>query len=106
MKFTVFLSADARRHIRYLLRQGLMNRGEHQRLVNAIAVRLVHQPEMAQGNVKKLRQPNALGVTFELRVQPWRVLYTVDEKNSTVHIDAVGYKPRERLLIEGVEVEL
>jgi hypothetical protein len=106
MKFTVVLSADARRHIRYLLRQGLMNRSEHQRLINAIAVRLVYQPEMAQGNVKELRWPNALGVTFELRVQPWRVLYNVDEQGSTVHIDAVGYKPRERLLIEGVEVDL
>jgi hypothetical protein len=27
MKYTVVLSADARRHIRYLLRQGIMSRG-------------------------------------------------------------------------------
>jgi hypothetical protein len=39
MKYAIILSADARRHIRYLLRQGVMNRGEQQRLVNAIAAR-------------------------------------------------------------------
>lgn len=45
MKFSVVLSADARRHIRYMIRQGLMNHGEHQRIVNAIAARLTYQPE-------------------------------------------------------------
>jgi hypothetical protein len=106
MKYTVVLSADARRHIRYLLRQGIMNRGEHQRLVNAMAARLTYQPAVAQGSVQALRTPNSLEVGFELRVQPWRVLYNVDEREGAVHIEAVGYKPRERLFVEGIEVEL
>ncbi len=104
MKYDVVLSADARRHIRYLLRQGLMNRGEHQRLINAMATRLTYQPAVAQGSVKALEQPNSLHVAYELRVQPWRILYNVDETEGTVHIQAIGYKPRERLLIEGKDV--
>ncbi|MBU4226013.1 MAG: hypothetical protein KKC71_09355 [Chloroflexi bacterium] len=106
MKHAVVLSANARRHIRYLLRQGIMSRGEHQRLVNAVAARLTYQPAAGQGSVKALRTPNSLDVTFELRVQPWRILYNVDEREGTVHIEAVGYKPRERLFVEGIEVEL
>ena len=106
MKYAVVLSANARRHIRYLLRQGVMNRGEHQRLVNAIAARLTHQPAEAQGSVKMLRLPNHLNVAFELRVQPWRVLYNVDELTGIVRVESAGYKPRERLFIEGEEVVL
>ena len=32
MKFSVVLSTNARRHIRYMIRQGLMSHGEHQRV--------------------------------------------------------------------------
>jgi mRNA-degrading endonuclease RelE of RelBE toxin-antitoxin system len=106
MKFSVVLSADARRHIRYMIRQGLMSHGEHQRIVNAIAARLTYQPMVALGNVKTLRHPNSLNSIFELRVQPWRVFYWVDDDEGVVHIEAVGYKPRERLMIEGKEVDL
>jgi mRNA-degrading endonuclease RelE of RelBE toxin-antitoxin system len=106
MKYTVILSADARRHIRYLFRQGIMYRGEHQRLVNAMAARLTYQPTVAQGSVKTLRLPNRFNAAFELRVTPWRVLYNVDETEGSVRIEAVGYKRRERLIVEGQEVEL
>jgi hypothetical protein len=100
------LTAKARNHIRYLLRQGVMNRGEQSRLINAIAARLEYQPTVIQGSVKDLRQPSALSVSYELRVQPWRVFYNVDESAQEVQIEAVGYKVREKLLIEGQEVEL
>jgi mRNA-degrading endonuclease RelE of RelBE toxin-antitoxin system len=106
MKYAIVLSADARRHLHYLLRQGVMKRGEHQRLVNAMAARLTYQPARAEGSVRALRQPNSLGAVFELRVPPWRVLYNVDETEQTVRIVAVGYKVREQLMIEGQEVEL
>lgn len=106
MKHTVVLSAEARRHLRYLLRQGLMKRGEHQRLINAMAARLTYQPARAEGSVRELRQPNNLDAAFELRVPPWRVVYNVDEAEQTVRIVAVGYKVREQLMIEGQEVDL
>jgi len=71
-----------------------------------MAARLAYQPMAAQGSVKALRLPNSLNVAFELRVPPWRVLYNVDEAQGNVYVKAVGYKPRERLMIEGQEVEL
>jgi hypothetical protein len=106
MSYTIILTSAARDHIRYLLRQGVMNRGEQSRSINAIAARLTYQPAMAQGHVKSLRQPNVLNVSFELRVQPWRVFFTVDETAKAVRIEAIGFKVRARLLIEGQEVEL
>jgi len=51
-----------------------MSRGEHSRLINAMAVRLAYQPATTAGSVRALRQPNALNVAFELRVPPWRAL--------------------------------
>lgn len=106
MKYTIVLSETARRHIRYLLHQGLMTQAEHQRLVNAMYVRLLHQPTVTQGSVKELRQPNRLLATYELSIKPWRVLYNVEEMDGMVHVKAVGFKPRERLFIEGEEVVL
>jgi hypothetical protein len=106
MSYKIILTTDARRHIRYLLRQGIMHRGEQSRLINAISARLTYQPQRAQGSVKTLQQPNSLNVAYELRVQPWRALYNVDADEHEVRIAAVGYKPRERLFIEGQEVDL
>jgi hypothetical protein len=106
MNYSIVLTEQARAHIRYLLRQGVMNRGEQVRLINAMAARLPYQPTIAQGSVKVLRQPNALAVSYELRVQPWRVFYNVDDNVREVRVEAVGYKVREKLLVEGKEVEL
>jgi len=106
MNYSIVLTEQARAHIRYLLRQGVMNRGEQVRLINAMAARLPYQPKIAQGSVKVLRQPNALAVSYELRVQPWRVFYNVDDNVREVRVEAVGYKVREKLLVEGKEVEL
>lgn len=106
MRYSIILTAHAREHLRYLLREGIMNRGEQTRLINAIAARLEYQPTIAQGSVKSLRQPNELAVEYELRVQPWRVLYQVDDTNTEVRVEAIGFKVREKLFIEGREVEL
>jgi len=106
MPYEIVLTATARQHLRYLLRQGVMSRGEHGRLINAIAARLTYQPAITQGSVKALRQPNALSVTFELTVKPWRVLYNIDDSAQVVRIEAIGYKIRERLLVAGQEVTL
>ena len=83
-----------------------MSRGEHGRLINAISARMTYQPTVTQGSVKMLRQPNALDVVFELTIKPWRVLYYVDENSGEVRVEAIGYKVREKLFIEGQEVNL
>jgi hypothetical protein len=106
MNYSIALTEQARTHIRYLMRQGVMNRSEQVRLINAMAARLQYQPTMAQGSVKALRQPNVLAVSYELRVQPWRVFYNVDDDAREVQIEVVGYKVREKLLVDGKEVEL
>lgn len=106
MEYSITVTGNARAHIRYLLRQGVMSRGEHSRLINAIAARLIYQPTVTQGSVKALQQPNILNVSFELTVLPWRVLFNVDEGAGEVQVEAVGYKVRERLLIAGQEVKL
>ena len=106
MTYLIILTATARRHIRYLLRQGVMSRGEQGRLINAISARLTYQPTVTQGSVKTLRQPNALDVSFELTVKPWRALYNVDEVAGEVRVEAIGYKVREKLFVEGQEVKL
>jgi hypothetical protein len=106
MAYSIILTSTARQHLRYLLRQGVMSRGEHVRLINAISSRLTYQPTVAQGSVKLLRQPNMLDTAFELSVKPWRVLYDVDEGLAEVRVKAVGWKIREKLFVEGQEVEL
>jgi hypothetical protein len=106
MRYSIVLMVSARSHLRYLLREGVMNRGEQTRLINAIATRLEYQPRVTQGSVKELRQPNELSVEYELSVQPWRVLYNVDEAANEVQVEAIGFKPREKLFIEGQEVKL
>jgi len=106
MTYLIILTATARRHIRYLLRQGVMNRGEHGRLINAISARLTYQPTVTQGSVKTLRRPNVLDVSFELTVKPWRVLYNIDDLTGEVRVEAIGYKVREKLLVEGQEIKL
>jgi hypothetical protein len=105
-KYSIVLTATARRHIRYLLRQGVMGRGEHVRLINATAARLAYQPTIAKGSVKELRQPNPLKVSYELRIPPWRVFYNVHGDLAEVRVEAVGFKPRERLFVEGEEIAL
>jgi hypothetical protein len=106
MNYSVVLTEQSRAHIRYLLRQGVMNRGEQVRLINAMAARLQYQPSIARGSAKVLRQPNVLLASYELRVQPWRVFYNVDNSVKEVRVEAIGYKVREKLLIEGKEVKL
>jgi mRNA-degrading endonuclease RelE of RelBE toxin-antitoxin system len=47
--------------------------------------------------------PNDLG-EYELRVQPYRVYYDVDEAGHRVVVQAVLYKPRETAYRRGQEV--
>jgi hypothetical protein len=75
------------------------------RLINAIAVRLQYQPRWLKAALVPA-PAQCIDVAYELRVQPWRVFYNVDDDAQEVRIEAVGYKVREKLLIEGQEVEL
>ena len=45
-------------------------------------------------------------IEYKLRILPWRVYYNVDDAPAEVRVLAVGYKPRETLLIGGQEIDL
>lgn len=41
---------------------------------------------------------------WELRVDPYRVFYDIDETKSIVRILAIGIKDREKIIIDGEEI--
>ena len=71
--------------------------------------RLSHEPDVETHNRKPLVRPVSFDADWELRFGPknrFRVFYTIDHNASEVHILAVGVKLRDRLTIDGKEVEL
>ena len=74
-----------------------------------IGEQLRFEPGAETKNRKPLRQPAALGATWEIRFGPdnrFRVLYDIDEEARVVQIMAIGEKQRERLFMGGEEVQL
>jgi mRNA-degrading endonuclease RelE of RelBE toxin-antitoxin system len=72
--------------------------------VDAIEVRLTHEPGKPTRNRKRL-EDNPLA-PWELRVGDFRVFYDVEGDHATVVILAVGRKLHNRLFIGGEEIEL
>lgn len=72
------------------------------RILEAIEVQLSHEPLKETRNRKRLRQ-NPIA-PWELRINKVRVFYDVEE--NTVTILAIGTKRRNRLYIEGEEIQL
>jgi mRNA-degrading endonuclease RelE of RelBE toxin-antitoxin system len=64
------------------------------RVLRAIRERLTHEPEKEDTNRKRLRD-DSLGASWELRVQPYRVYYDVDEATQTVWVVKLARKNRE-----------
>ncbi|HEX7181012.1 MAG TPA: type II toxin-antitoxin system RelE/ParE family toxin [Thermoanaerobaculia bacterium] len=62
------------------------------------------EPQRPALNRKPLR-PNDLSA-WELRIREFRVFYDVDAESRIVLIKAVGWKERNRLLIQGKEYSL
>ena len=76
-------------------------RVREQRIVRTtVAEQLAHQPAVETRN-RKRRRPNPLA-QWQLKVEPFRVLYDVE--GETVHVKAVGEKRGERLFVGGREV--
>lgn len=96
--FEIRFSEDAERHLR-----GVSAR-DRRIILRAVEEQLAHQPTVPTRNRKALR-PNPLAA-WELRVQEFRVLYTVDEDVVTVFVVAVAVKDGNRYLIEGEEYPL
>ena len=83
---------------------GAFRKHERNHIVDGIQEQLSHQPDVETRNRKRLRE-NELA-EWELRLDPFRVFYTVDHTVQLVNIVAVGRKIGNRLFIREVEYRL
>jgi mRNA-degrading endonuclease RelE of RelBE toxin-antitoxin system len=86
-----------------------IERKERSVIFDAIEDHLRFEPAEPTRNRKRLRIPNSLGVTWELRCganNRYRVFYDVDMDNNVVVILAIGRKVGNRLYIGGEEFVL
>jgi mRNA-degrading endonuclease RelE of RelBE toxin-antitoxin system len=74
------------------------------RIIEAIEQQLQHQPMQETRNRKRLRLNEI--AAWELRIDTFRVFYSVDETEHTVRIEAIGYKRGSQLFIHGEAYEL
>lgn len=77
---------------------------DRQRIFAEIEGQLTYQPNVETRN-RKLMKPNELA-EWELRLDPFRIFYDIDETSLIVSIIAVGQKKGSRLYIRGVEYKL
>jgi mRNA-degrading endonuclease RelE of RelBE toxin-antitoxin system len=64
------------------------------RLLRAIHQQLTYEAETETINRKRLRD-DGMGAGWELRVQPYRVYYDVEEETQTVWVVKIARKDRE-----------
>jgi mRNA-degrading endonuclease RelE of RelBE toxin-antitoxin system len=99
MEFTIELSPDAQAQLDEFIAR------ERRTVLDAIDVRLRHEPRVRTRNRKPL-DPNDLA-TWELRVGGLRVFYDVEtEPDPIVWIRAIGRKIGNRLYLGGKEIKL
>ena len=82
----------------------LFRKHEQERIFEQSEKQLTYQPTLQTRNRKPLR-PNALAA-WELRLDPFRIFYDVDETRLMVSIVTVGRKEGNRLFIRGIEYSL
>jgi mRNA-degrading endonuclease RelE of RelBE toxin-antitoxin system len=73
-----------------------------------IETQLRFEPSVETRNRKPLRQPAAFAAEWEIRFgleNRFRVLYDIVLRDRVVNILAIGEKQRDRLLIDGKEVD-
>jgi mRNA-degrading endonuclease RelE of RelBE toxin-antitoxin system len=98
MAFDIEFSERARSNLESLRKR------DQRIIVEAIAVHLCDQPEVATKRRKRLEE-NSLA-PWELRIGAFRAFYDVDNEHSVVIVLAVGQKDHNVLRIGGEEIEL
>ena len=96
--FTVEMTRTAYRHL------AAFRKYDRNRILDGIKNQLTQQPNQETRNRKELRE-NPIS-DWELRIDPFRVLYEVDEDNRLVTVVGVGIKERERLIVDGEEIQI
>lgn len=81
---------------------------DQRRIVDAIREQLIEADPRSETRNKFALDPPPECADYELRVGNFRVLYRVDEKNSTtrVIVAIIGRKDRNQLIVEGEVFEL
>ncbi len=92
------MTRTAHRHL------AAFRRYDRNRILDGIKDQLAHQPDQETRNKKELRD-NPIS-DWELRIDPFRVLYEVDEAGRLVTIVGVGIKEREKLIVDGEEIQI
>ena len=82
----------------------IFKRYEQVIILDTIDEQLLYEPDVEVNNRKPM-EPNKLA-TWELRIGVYRVFYDVDQQNSIVKINAVGYKEHNILFLRGKEYML
>ena len=99
MPYRIEYTTHAQRHLRDL------TAGQRALVVERVGEQLRHQPTVPTRNRKRLVL-NALAA-WELRVERLRVFYNVfEEPEPVVEIQAIGTKVRNKVFIQGEEVQL
>lgn len=77
---------------------------ERAQIVDEIESQLLYEPIVQTRNRKKMRPNEVAG--WELRIGRFRVFYNVDEEQSLVSIEAIGFKIGNLLFVRGKRTEL
>ena len=96
--FTIDITRTAYGHL------SAFRRYDRNKILDGIRDQLTHQPDEEARNRKKLRD-NPIS-DWELRIDPFRVFYEVDDEKRLVTVVGVGMKKRDKLLLDGEEIEI
>lgn len=96
--FTIEITRTAFRHL------AAFRRYHRNRILDGIKEQLSHQPDEETNQKKELRDNPV--ADWELRIDPFRVLYEVDGSNQLVTVVGVGVKEGNKLIINGEEIHL
>lgn len=94
--YAIKFSKPAYRHL-----EGF-RRFDRNRILDNIKKQLIYRPNEETRN-KKLLRKNPLA-DWELRIDPHRIFYDIDETKRIVRILAIGIKGREKIIIDGEEI--
>lgn len=97
MEYRIFLTESSKEDLDHL-------KVHDQRIVLAGIFAFLKQDAEVESRRRKMLRPNPIA-PWELRIDRFRVFYTVEEKR-TVKVIAVGYKEHNRLFIRGLEAPL
>lgn len=98
MPYQIEYAPEAESHLRVLTAR------QRATVLDEVEKQLQYQPAVKTKNRKPLR-PNLLA-PWELRIDPLRVYYSIDELNLLVYIHAVGIKKRNQVWIGNEVIDL